>query len=240
MSARGATELESNTTAGTDVVISARFDSLGRDGSQCRLGIMGGTFDPIHNGHLACAEQVREDFGLDVVIFIPTAQPVFKRGKRIAPAQDRLAMCQVAIADNPYFDVSALEIVRGGDTYTIDTLRVMRDHYPDNVELFFIAGADAITSISEWKDSSQMGALARFIGVDRPGYELSDDKRRVIIESMPELDISFLTIKALALSSSELRIRLEAGRSIRYLAPQIVVDYIAEHELYSREEVVCG
>ena len=123
--------------------ICERFDDFGKDGKPCRLGIMGGTFDPIHNGHLACAEQAREDLGLDVILFIPTGNPVFKRGQRIAPASDRLAMCRAAIADNPYFDVSDIEIARGGDTYTIDTLRTLRGHFPPNVELYFLAGADS-------------------------------------------------------------------------------------------------
>lgn len=201
---------------------------------------MGGTFDPIHNGHLVCAEQVREDFKLHAIIFIPTGQPVFKRGKKIASGQQRLAMCRGAIADNPFFDVSAIEVARGGDTYTIDTLRTLRAHYPKNVELFFIAGADAIASVSKWKDSDEMGKLARFVGVDRPGYELSEERRAAIKASAPGIDISFLTIEALAISSSELRNRLESGRSIRYLTPQVVVDHVMEHKLYTNEEVVHG
>ena len=200
----------------------------------------GGTFDPIHNGHLVCAEQVREDFKLHAIIFIPTGQPVFKRGKKIASGQQRLAMCRGAIADNPFFDVSAIEVARGGDTYTIDTLRTLRAHYPKNVELFFIAGADAIASVSKWKDSDEMGKLARFVGVDRPGYELSEERRAAIKASAPGIDISFLTIEALAISSSELRNRLESGRSIRYLTPQVVVDHVMEHKLYTNEEVVHG
>lgn len=221
-------------------VICERFDNLGRNGAYRRIGIMGGTFDPIHNGHLVCAEQVREDFNLHAIIFIPTGQPVFKRGKKIASGRERLAMCRGAIADNPFFDVSSIEVDRGGDTYTIDTLRTLRAHYPSNVDLYFIAGADAIASVSKWKDADEMGKLARFIGVDRPGYELSEERRRAIKESAPNIDISFLTIEALAISSSELRNRLESGRSIRYLTPQVVVDHVMEHKLYSNEEVGCG
>ena len=149
-------------------------------------------------------------------------------------------MCRGAIADNPFFDVSAIEVARGGDTYTIDTLRTLRAHYPKNVELFFIAGADAIASVSKWKDSDEMGKLARFVGVDRPGYELSEERRAAIKASAPGIDISFLTIEALAISSSELRNRLESGRSIRYLTPQVVVDHVMEHKLYTNEEVVHG
>lgn len=219
-------------------VISDRFDDLGKDGAPCRLGIMGGTFDPIHNGHLACAEQVREAFHLDAIVFIPTGQPIFKRGKRIAPARERLAMCRAAVSDNPYFDVSALEVLREGDTYTIDTLRILRKHYPENVKLFFIAGADAIASVSMWKDASKMGALATFIGVDRPGYELTDQQRQAIKESAKGITLSFITIEALAISSSELRRRLETGLSIRYLTPQVVVDHVMEHRFYNSEEAI--
>ena len=238
MSAIDVIEAVRNARNAPEPVICERFDNLGRNGAPRRIGIMGGTFDPIHNGHLVCAEQVREDFKLHAIIFIPTGQPVFKRGKKIASGQQRLAMCRGAIADNPFFDVSA--IARGGDTYTIDTLRTLRAHYPKNVELFFIAGADAIASVSKWKDSDEMGKLARFVGVDRPGYELSEERRAAIKASAPGIDISFLTIEALAISSSELRNRLESGRSIRYLTPQVVVDHVMEHKLYTNEEVVHG
>lgn len=218
-------------------IVCERFDDLGADGEPCRLGIMGGTFDPIHNGHLACAEQVREAFGLDAIVFIPTGSPVFKRDQRIAPARERLAMCRAATADNLHFDVSDMEIARGGDTYTIDTLRTLRSHYPDNVELFFIAGSDAIASVSKWKDSDEMGCLARFIAVERPGSELSLTQREAIVKGAPNIDLLFVTIEALAISSSELRARLVAGKSIRYLTPQVVVDHLMEHGFY-REEAV--
>lgn len=215
--------------------ISARFDDLGADGEPVRLGIMGGTFDPIHYGHLVCAEQVREAFKLDAIVFIPTGNPVFKRGQKIAPAEERLAMCHVAVADNPHFDASDLEIARGGDTYTIDTLHTLRAHYPENVELFFIAGSDAIATVSKWKGHEELGTLAHFVGVERPGYELSAEQRAQICASAPSITISFITIEALAISSSELRRRLGEGKSIRYLTPQVVVDHIMEHEFYREE-----
>ncbi len=217
-------------------VVCERFDDLGKDGRPCRLGIMGGTFDPIHNGHLACAEQAREDLGLDVIVFIPTANPVFKRDQRIAPANERLAMCRAAIADNPYFDVSDIEIARGGDTYTIDTLRALRAHYPKNVELFFLTGADAIATVSKWRGAQEMGNLAHFVGVDRPGFELTEQNRRQIVEDAKGITISFVTIEALEISSSELRRRLAQGKSIRYLTPQVVVDHVMEHEFYREGE----
>lgn len=221
---------------GLSPVICEHFDNLGTDGKPCRLGIMGGTFDPIHNGHLACAEQAREDLGLDAILFIPTGNPVFKRDQRIAPAAERLAMVRAAIADNPYFDVSDMEIARGGDTYTLDTLRILRAHYPENVQLFFLTGADAIATVSKWRGADELGKLAKFVGVDRPGYELSADKRAEIVQSAPEIPISFVTIEALEISSSELRRRLAEGKSIRYLTPQVVVDHVMEHKFYLEEQ----
>ena len=148
-------------------------------------------------------------------------------------------MCRAAIADNPYFDVSDIEIARGGDTYTIDTLRTLRGHFPSNVELYFLAGADAIATVSKWRGSDEMGSLAKFVGVDRPGYELSDEKRAQIVDAAKGISISFVTIEALEISSSELRRRLAEGKSIRYLTPQVVVDHVMEHEFY-REEVEHG
>ena len=120
--------------------ISARFDGLGQDGAPVRLGIMGGTFDPIHIGHLACAEQAREAFGLDAVIFIPTGNPAHKQGKTVTPAEMRLEMCRLACLPNPHFDVSAIEVERAGLTYAVDTVRALRQHFPENVELCYITG----------------------------------------------------------------------------------------------------
>ena len=192
------------------------FDDLGRDGRRARLGIMGGTFDPIHIGHLACAEQAREAYDLDGVVFVPAGNPVFKKDRPVTPAAERLEMCRIATRSNPAFDVSAIEIERGGDTYTVDTLRQLRAHYPDNVELRFITGADAVYHIVQWRESAAIADLARLIAVTRPGYALSED----------------LEVTALAISSSDLRRRVAAGKSIRYLTMQGVLDYIQERGLY--------
>lgn len=214
--------------------ISERFDTLGADGAPARLGIMGGTFDPIHDGHLACAEQTREAYQLDAVLFIPAGTPSFKRDKQVTPAHYRLAMCQAAVEANPHFDVSSIEIDRPGITYTIDTLRALREHYPQNVEFYFICGDDAIATVHQWRESAALGSLAKFVGVGRPGFELSHAQHSAIRASAPTIDISFLTIEALHISSSALRARVEAGKSIRYLTPQAVVDYIGVHNLYAR------
>lgn len=211
--------------------ICERFDDLGADGRPARLGIMGGTFDPIHIGHLACAEQAREAFELAAVVFIPAGNPVFKKDRAVTPAADRLEMCRLATRSNPAFDVSAIEIERGGDTYTVDTLRQLRAHYPDNVELRFITGADAVASIVAWRESAAIADLARLIAVTRPGYALSDE-RRALIEGRGNFAVDYLEITSLAVSSSDLRRRVAAGTSIRYLTMQRVFDYIREKRLY--------
>lgn len=211
--------------------ICERFDDLGFDGAPRRLGIMGGTFDPVHIGHLACAEQAREAYGLDAVVFVPAGVPVFKKGRSITSAQDRLAMCRLSVASNPTFDVSALEIERAGDTYTVDTLRELRAHYPDNVELSFITGADAVVHIVKWRESAAIADLARLIAVTRPGYALSDERKREI-EEQGSFEVAYLEVTALAISSSDLRNRVEQGHSIRYLTEQSVFDYVSDHGLY--------
>lgn len=211
--------------------ICERFDDLGADGRPARLGIMGGTFDPIHIGHLACAEQAREAFELAAVVFIPAGNPVFKKDRAVTPAADRLEMCRLATRSNPAFDVSAIEIERGGDTYTVDTLRQLRAHYPDNVELRFITGADAVASIVAWRESTAIADLARLIAVTRPGYALSEE-RRALIEGRGNFAVDYLEVTSLAVSSSDLRRRVAAGASIRYLTMQRVFDYIREKRLY--------
>ena len=211
-----------------------RFDDLGADGAPARLGIMGGTFDPIHIGHLACAEQAREAFGLDAVVFIPTGIPAFKRDRAVTDAADRLAMCCLAVLPNRHFDVSSLEIDRPGVTYAVDTVRALRTHYPDNVELFFITGADAVANIVRWRESHAMAGLARFIAVTRPGYALTEERKRALAEQS-DYDVSYLEVTALAISSSDLRARVAQGRSIRYLTMGRVNDYIVAQGLYREE-----
>ncbi len=211
--------------------VSARFDDLGSDGAPRRLGIMGGTFDPIHIGHLAIAEQAREAMRLDAVIFIPTGTPVFKRDRVVSPASDRLEMCRLAVESNPFFDVSDIEIRRGGDTYTVDTLRQLRAHYPSNVELWFITGADAVASIVAWRESAAIADLAKLIAVTRPGFPLTDERRREIA-SAGNFDVRYMEATALSVSSSDLRRRVAEGRSIRYLTMARVRDYIDAHALY--------
>ena len=210
-------------------VICPRFDDLGADGSRRRLGIMGGTFDPIHIGHLACAEQAREAYDLDAVVFVPAGAPVFKKHIRVSSAADRLAMCHLAVDGNEHFDVSPIEIERGGDTYTVDTLRQLRAHYPDNVALYFITGADAVHDIVRWRESAQVARLARFIAATRPGYDVEAD---VDAEAYAMFSIDKLEVTSLAVSSSSLRERVRAGKSIRYLTMDGVRRYIEGNGLY--------
>ncbi len=223
-------------------VISARFNDLGNDGSPVRLGIMGGTFDPIHYGHLLCAEAARIASDLDAVLFIPTGLPNFKQNQDITPAQLRLKMCRIACEPNPHFDVSDIEITRGGVTYTIDTLRALRDHFPKNVELFFIMGTDSYLSLAQWREGVHIVELVHFIVVSRPGYSLDDAggelEARFASRGYNDVDIRVDAIEApsLDVSSSELRDYIEQSRPVRYLMPDEVIAFIRENKLYCVDE----
>ncbi len=212
------------------VTISERFDSLGFDGTPARLGIMGGTFDPIHIGHLACAEQVWQQLGLDGVLFVPTGRPPFKAHRNVSPGEDRLAMCALAIADNQHFDVSSIEIDRPGPTYTIDTLRALRAYYPPWVEFSFITGADALENILRWHEREELASLASFVGVTRPGTVLEPSFFEELRAS--GFSVELIEVTALALSSSYLRDRVAQDKTIRYLTRTAVIKYIIEQGLY--------
>lgn len=185
---------------------------------------MGGTFDPIHNGHLVAASEVAQHFELDEVVFVPTGEPYQKTD--VSPSEDRYLMTVVATAANPRFKVSRVDVDRDGPTYTIDTLRDIRAQRPD-AELFFITGADAFTSIVEWKDADELWELAHFVAVTRPGHNLS-------ITGYPPDRVSLLEIPALAISSTDCRARVRAGYPVWYLVPDGVVQYISKHDLYRR------
>jgi nicotinate-nucleotide adenylyltransferase len=189
-----------------------------------RLGVMGGTFDPIHHGHLVAASEVQVRFGLDEVAFVPSGQPWQKVGRQVSPAEHRYLMAVIATASNPRFWVSRVDIDRPGPTFAIDTLRDLRAQRPD-AELFFITGADALEQILSWKDAAELFGLARFIGVTRPGYELTD-------AHLPQDAVQLVEVPAMAISSSDCRERVAAGRPVWYLVPDGVVQYIAKHRLY--------
>lgn len=185
---------------------------------------MGGTFDPIHHGHLVAASEVASSFHLDEVVFVPTGQPWQKDGTGVSPAEHRYLMTVIATASNPDFTVSRVDIDRPGKTYTIDTLRDLAREYPDT-ELFFITGADALAQILSWKDSDELFELAQFIGVTRPGYELNED-------GLPADRVHLQEVPAMAISSTDCRDRVAAGEPVWYLVPDGVVQYINKHRLY--------
>jgi nicotinate-nucleotide adenylyltransferase len=189
-----------------------------------RVGIMGGTFDPIHHGHLVAASEVAERFGLDEVVFVPTGEP-WQKPVGVTPAEDRYLMTVIATASNPRFQVSRADIDRNGPTYTVDTLRDLRKLYGPEAELFFITGADALEKILSWKDALEVFSLAHFIGVTRPGFELS-------AEHLPADSVELVEVPAMAISSSDCRHRVRSGKPVWYLVPDGVVQYIAKRALY--------
>lgn len=188
---------------------------------------MGGTFDPIHHGHLVAASEVQSLFDLDEVTFVPTAEPWQKEGREVSLPEHRYLMTVVATASNPGFTVSRVDIERGGKTYTIDTLRDLRAQHPD-ADLFFITGADALAQILSWKDAEDLFDLAEFIGVTRPGYELSED-------GLPADRVHLQEVPAMAISSTDCRDRVAAGEPVWYLVPDGVVQYINKYGLYRPE-----
>jgi nicotinate-nucleotide adenylyltransferase len=189
-----------------------------------RVGIMGGTFDPIHHGHLVAASEVQARFQLDEVVFVPTGQP-YQKDNRVSAAEDRYLMTVIATASNPRFHVSRADIDRDGPTYTVDTLRDMRAVFGGDTALHFITGADALARILSWKDALEMLTMAHFVGVTRPGFELSD-------AHLPADTVTLVEVPAMAISSSACRARVAAGDPVWYLVPDGVVQYINKRGLY--------
>ncbi len=193
---------------------------------------MGGTFDPIHNGHLVAASEVADLFELDEVVFVPTGQP-WQKGRQVSPGEDRYLMTVIATASNPRFSVSRVDIDRGGPTYTRDTLRDLHRLNPDS-DLYFITGADALASILSWQDLEEMFATARFVGVSRPGYELGSEHLADVLDGLPDDALTLVEIPALAISSTDCRRRAQESRPLWYLMPDGVVQYISKRELYRK------
>ncbi|QMU75554.1 nicotinate-nucleotide adenylyltransferase [Streptacidiphilus sp. PB12-B1b] len=189
-----------------------------------RLGVMGGTFDPIHHGHLVAASEVVSQFHLDEVVFVPTGQPWQKDGRPVSPAEDRYLMTVVATMSNPQFSVSRIDIDRKGPTYTTDTLRELRALHAD-ADLFFITGADALSQIFSWRNAEELFSLAHFIGVTRPGHTLTDP-------GLPAGGVSLVEVPALAISSTDCRQRVSRDEPVWYLVPDEVVRYIDKRKLY--------
>lgn len=195
-----------------------------------RLGIMGGTFDPIHYGHLLMAEEARQAFALDEVVFVPNGRPAHKKAYLVSSPEDRFAMTRLATGSNPCFSASRIEIDRPGPSYTIDTLREFHALHPDLEALYFITGADAVLEILTWHEADKLAQECQFIAVTRPGF---------VLERLPEIvdaafmgRVHFLPIPSLEISSTDIRTRVREGRSIKYLTPEPVEAYIRQKDLY--------
>ncbi len=189
-----------------------------------KLGVMGGTFDPIHYGHLLTAEEALQQFDLEAVIFVPTGQPWMKEHEAVSPPEDRYLMTVIATASNPRFRVSRMEVDREGTTYTVDTLRGLKAEHGEDADLFFVTGADAILEIVQWKQPEELFELAHFIAATRPGYDIA------AFDAHPAITV--MKIPALAISSTDIRARVRDGRPIRYLVPEGVNSYVTKASLY--------
>lgn len=200
----------------------------GEGSRRWRLGVMGGTFDPIHHGHLVAASEVQSRFSLDEVVFVPTGRPWQKAKTRVSAAEDRYLMTVIATASNPRFSVSRVDVDRGGDTYTVDTLRDLRAERGPATELFFITGADALSQILTWRGVEKLFDLAHFVGVSRPGVDLEQKD----ISHLPADKVTLMEVPAMAISSTACRERREAGLPIWYLVPDGIVQYITKRGLY--------
>lgn len=197
-----------------------------------KIGVMGGTFDPIHFGHLIAGEEAYFSLGLTEVVFVPTGDPFHKAGRSISSAEHRYVMTMLATLDNPHFRTSRIEIDRDSSSHTVDTLREMRHWYPPgSVEFFFITGLDAVLEITDWKEPLEMPKLCRIVAVSRPGFNPGG------LKNLPEeirASLIHLEIPLLAISSTEIRRRVSNGQNIRYLAPWLVEQYIYKNNLYFR------
>ena len=202
------------------------------DLTQLRLGVMGGTFDPIHHGHLVAASEVAARFGLHEVVFVPTGTSWQKAGQRVSAPEDRYLMTVIATASNPRFSVSRVDIDRGGDTYTVDTLKDLRKMRGPEVDLFFITGADALSNILSWRGAEDVFDLASFVGVSRPGSPLDEET----ISHLPKDKVTLMEVPALAISSTACRDRVRDDLPIWYLVPDGIVQYIQKRGLYRETE----
>ena len=196
-----------------------------------RIGLMGGTFDPIHYGHLVTAEEALVRFKLDKVVFIPSGNPPHKANRLISDGSHRFIMSQMATITNPHFDVSRIEVDEDGPTYTVDTLKKLKAGQMRDAELIFITGADAILEIYNWKSPQEIFSLCRFAAATRPGYVVSDE----LIKSVAAFGVDrleFFEVPALAISSTDIRRRVKEARPVRYLLPDSVLSYIMKNGLY--------
>lgn len=197
-----------------------------------KLAVMGGTFDPIHYGHLVAAETVREELGVERVLFIPSGRPPHKQKTRVAGDEHRYLMTVLATASDPYFEVSRMEIDRPGMTYTIDTIRSLRTQCAEDCIIYFITGADAAAEIISWKDPQELVKMCRIVAVTRPGYDKSKIFYGLIKAQIPPDSFIFLEVPALSISSTDIRNRVSVGKSVRFILPESVEQYIKKFGLY--------
>lgn len=198
-----------------------------------KIGIMGGTFDPIHTGHLVIAEAVRIEYGLEKVLFIPAANPPHKQNSRVIPSMHRYIMAVMATDSNPYFSVSPIEIERSGLSYTIDTVLALIEQYGDKTEFYFIIGADAVQELTTWRNIDHLLDLCYFIAATRPGCKCSIDDVIKSFGIKGQQHIHRLATPELQISSTDIRERVRQGRSIKYIVPESVESYILKEGLYS-------
>lgn len=228
----GATDRPETAAGETGPAGEPAFSSLRHAaGEGPRVGILGGTFDPIHLGHLILAEEARDQLRLDVIYFVPAADPPHKQGRRLAPAEDRVAMIELAVAGNEAFRASRVDVDRPGPHFTIDMVHLFQRRLMGRGELFFLMGYDSLAQLPTWHEPAQLVAACRLVALTRPGVPLDwgyleaalpGIRDRVILLDMPELEIA----------SHQIQERLCTGRSIRYLVPDSVRAYIAGHRLY--------
>jgi len=192
-----------------------------------KIGVLGGTFDPIHVGHLVLAEQVREKFQLEQVIFIPSASPPHKTEQKLSSAEDRLKMTKLAVEGNPYFSVSDIELKREGLSYTVETLRKLKDLYK-NSEIYFLTGSDVLNEITTWKDPEEIYKLAKIVIAVRPGFDKFDSEDHFAKKSI------IVNITGVDISSTQIREKVKKGESIKYLVPLKVEEYIKKRNLYKK------
>ena len=197
-----------------------------------KIGIMGGTFDPIHLGHLATAEAVRENFSLDEILFIPAARPPHKLGKKVTDERHRLAMTQLATRSNKFFKVSDMELKRTGLSYTLDTMNELHKIFGNATELFFIIGADSLADLSKWYAARELVAKCHFIATTRQGVDVDFSSVEKFFGAAAKEHIHRVTTPGLEISSTDIRERVKLNRSIKYLVPEVVEEYILREKLY--------
>jgi nicotinate-nucleotide adenylyltransferase len=197
-----------------------------------RIGILGGTFDPPHIGHLVIAEEARQKLGLAKVYFVPAREPPHKRGEPVSPLQDRIAMLRLALKDHPFFAVSLAEAMRPGPSYTVDTMKQLLDEFPPATELYFVMGMDSLAALPTWHEPSKLIDLCTLAVLKRPGYSANMDELEKKIPGLASR-VVFIPAPELEISSSDLQSRVRGGLSIAYMVPGCVAEYVAEHHLYA-------